>query len=256
MWVHPHLEWVEKAYRPSKCYQMLLTFSPLKSGLHLNYWHADDKSYIPSRISWVLRRIVCVRDASEWVMRCHSLNEEGREKKKRGIFWVVSLMSFQCSPCIFLLPLFPVPRSFLCPARVCGCWGRCCSPAPWPPCWSPKGSLTMFWLHKPSPGQRHQSSLYFQYLSSPSSPYLYLYRKWLLSLLSLPPSNPSAQTLSSASSPHSSIPPCAVPTPGIPSFPPLSARDSCHLGPIRSDWSSILQRQVHLICEALQLGLL
>lgn len=83
MWVHPHLEWVEKAYRPSKCYQMLLTFSPLKSGLHLNYWHADDKSYIPSRISWVLRRIVCVRDASEWVMGCHSLNEEGREKKKK-----------------------------------------------------------------------------------------------------------------------------------------------------------------------------
>lgn len=51
------------------------------------------------------------------------------------------------------------------------------------------------------------------------------------------------------------IPPSVIPTPGIPSSLLLSARDSCHLGPIRSDWSSILQRQAHLICKALQLGL-
>lgn len=186
-------------------------------------------------------------------MGCHSLNEEGEEKR---IFCVALLMSFQCILYIFLLPLFPVPRGFLYPAHLYGWWGQCCSSAPWPPCWSPKGSLTTFWLHKPFPDQRHQPSPYFQYLSSHSSPYLWLYKKWFFqSLLSLPLSNPSAQTLSYASSPHSSIPPCAVPTPEIPSFSLLSAHDSCHLGPIRSDWSSILQHQVHLICEALQLGL-
>lgn len=32
-------------------------------------------------------------------------------------------MSFQCSPYIFLLSPFPVPRGFVCPAHVCRWWG-------------------------------------------------------------------------------------------------------------------------------------
>jgi len=62
MWVHLHLERVEKAI---KVLSDVIKLSPLKSGLHLNYWHADDKSYIPLRISRILRCIARVEDAAE-----------------------------------------------------------------------------------------------------------------------------------------------------------------------------------------------
>lgn len=74
-------------------------------------------------------------------------------------------------------------------------------------------------------------------VSSIFSPYFCLFRKRLLPLLllSFSISNLSAQRLFSTPSAHSSIPPSVIPTPGMPSSLLLSARDSCHLGPIRSD---------------------
>lgn len=171
-------------------------------------------------------------------------------KKRRGIFLVVSLIAFWFSPCIFLLLLFSLSRGFLArnPLLPVAVGDETCPPNTVPTMLIFKKILDHAQMFPRPP-------LYFQYFSGTFSSYSWLYRKWLLlPLLSFSPSNSSAQKFS-ASSTHSYIPPSIIPTPGMPSFSLLSARDSCHLGPIRSDWSSILQHQVHLICEALQLGL-
>lgn len=157
---------------------MLSTWSPLKSGLHLNYWHTDDKSNIPLRISWVLRLTARAKDACEqnvilWMTK----------QRMRGMFLMVSLMAFQSRPCIFFLRLFYLSGGFLaqtcCPAVAAG--GETCAGAhqPWPLCWFKKGSPAKL-AAQTFPSHRNQPPLYFQPQTSLHHIYVYTENSFFL----------------------------------------------------------------------------
>lgn len=191
-------------------------------------------------------------------MGCRSLNDKAESKRNipDGFINGFSVQSpYLLSATVLSLRRLPRTNSSALPGAA---GSETCAGAqpPRPPCWSKKGSPAVGWLHKPSPAQRHQPSPYFQSLKQVFTIFMSIQKmapsSAVAAIFSLYPFCPRS---SSAPSARSSVRPSVTPTPGIPSSPLLTARDSCHLGPIRSDWSSILQRQAHLICKALQLGL-